>query len=228
MSNKQPQTVPPRLDGHSYQPGFGLYGSRCKVELPPGIQVGSFDWDEWKRTLPPESFETILPQSMAGLLEWLRYHRDTVAILMTVRRRAQPDIDENAPHPDAFKQAAAVVVDGISWLNHFAGEVVIEPRCLTKPDANAVGQLEDLIGVVNQRLAMKTEPTRSTSRDDSPDEIEIAMARQVCRANPRITRDDLATQLEIGNTKASLLLNMMQDEGVATSKKRKPTRDASR
>ena len=67
-----------------------------------------------------------------------------------------------------------------------------------------------------------------TSRDDSPDEIEIAMARQVCRANPRITRDDLATQLEIGNTKASLLLNMMQDEGVATSKKRKPTRDASR
>ena len=71
MSNEQLQTVPPRLDGHSYQPVFGLYDSRCKVELPPGIQIGSFAWDEWNRSLSPESFETIRPQSMAELLEWL-------------------------------------------------------------------------------------------------------------------------------------------------------------
>ncbi len=61
-------------------------------------------------------------------------------------------------------------------------------------------------------------------RDDVPTQAEIQTARQVCRSNPRIGRDALATQLEIGHNKASAILDLMRVEGVVTSKKRKPPR----
>ena len=74
---------------------------------------------------------------------------------------------------------------------------------------------------VSHKTGDSTPKGGNIPRDDSPDEDEIACARQVCRANPRILRDDLAKQLQIGKTKATLLLDLMREEQIVKTKKRK-------
>lgn len=99
------------------------------------------------------------------------------------------------------------------------GDTMDETRLLDE-EQQVSGNWSDLIALLIESLDAQSR----AEREDDPDEDEIAMARQVCRANPRIKRDQLKSQLEVGSTKATILLDRMRDEGIATSKKRNSPR----
>lgn len=61
----------------------------------------------------------------------------------------------------------------------------------------------------------------------TPDEDEIAMGRQIFKANPKITRDELRKQMEIGSDKTSALFDVLRKERVITRPKRKSAKRKS-
>ncbi|MDB5344353.1 MAG: hypothetical protein JWP89_2730 [Schlesneria sp.] len=157
MEMDRPQQNLPRLDGRSFSPSFGLYRREPIARPPKNMKAGTKKFFGWLQSLSVEQFKTVLPQSMGELLAWLREHRDTIAIILTVRRRIEPAPDENS-QSTAYRQAAAVLVDGIAWLNFFAANVIIEPRCNLAADASAFRQLDELIEIVKRQLTPEPEP----------------------------------------------------------------------
>lgn len=65
------------------------------------------------------------------------------------------------------------------------------------------------------------QPVTVTPQPVKPSDKEIALAREACLVNPKILRADLMTKLEIGSDKASMLLDLMRDEGIHKTRKRK-------
>lgn len=104
-----------------------------------------------------------------------------------------------------------------------------------KDDARAIKLLErsrtEAVAVISPTMALffasltAVGLKKPAERDDAPNDDELAGARQVCRANTNITRDALADQLEIGNNKASRLMQVMRDEGILKGKPRKSLRN---
>ena len=86
--------------------------------------------------------------------------------------------------------------------------------------------LRHLAIAVKKEIDLRYPPVVTVTQNVKPSEKEIALAREACVANPRILRADLMVKLEIGSDKASVLLDLMRNEGIHKTRKRKsPSRN---
>lgn len=194
------------------------------IALPGFLKAGPWEWYALDRSPPTPTGEADIETAVRNLQDIFEAWERLLQTPALAKVKGGPD-------RDVLRQLIFTSLHGAAdraWLKLFdgkgdyAGAVAALQKSLERAAIDMSPHVGLLVAAV--QVAMRQCQASSPPRWDDPSTEQIEAARRWCKENPRITREALRLKMKISPAKVAKLIDMMRDEGLHQSKKRKSPR----